>query len=287
MKKNWHGLLFLLPSMVGLLFMIYGPVAVVFGLGFTEYDVLRPPKWNGIQNYVYMFTDPLFWKVLFNTLYFTIVSAAAGIVISLVLALLVNLDIPLNGFFRTIFFIPVIVSMIAAAFIWKWMFYSTFGVFNYFLSVIGIKGPLWLDDPRWTMLAVIIMSLWKLVGYNMVIFLAGLKNIPKELYESAEIDGAGPVSSLFKITLPLLTPTTFFVIIVTLISSFRVFEQTYAMTSGGPANATLTFALHIFNNAFQFYHMGFASSLSFVFFLLVMIITVIQLNFQKKWVFYG
>lgn len=267
--------------------MIYGPVAVVFCLGFTEYDVLRPPVWNGINNYIDMFTDPLFWKVLFNTLYFTIVTTVTGILISLVLALLVNIDVPLKGFFRTIFFIPVVVSMIAAAFVWKWMFNSNFGVFNYLLSIVGITGPLWLDDPRWTMLAIIIMTLWKLVGYNMVIFLAGLQNISRELYESAEVDGAGMFLKLFRITLPLLTPTTFFVIIVTLINSFLVFEQTYAMTAGGPANATLTFALYIFNNAFQYYHMGFASSLSFVFFLFVMIITLLQLSFQKKWVFYG
>jgi multiple sugar transport system permease protein len=167
------------------------------------------------------------------------------------------------------------------------MLNSHFGVFNYLLRLIGIAGPLWLDDPRWSMAGIILMTLWKIVGYNMIIFLAGLKNIPAEYYQAADIDGAGFGTRFFRITLPLLSPTTFFVIIVSLISSFLVFEQTYVMTSGGPANATLTFALYIFNNAFLYFKMGYASALAFIFFLIILAFTVMQISYQRKWVFYS
>jgi multiple sugar transport system permease protein len=287
MKKNWQAWLYLLPTILGLVFMIYGPVAAVFGFGFTEYDVLRPARWVGIDNYVSIFTNPLFWKVLLNTLYFALATGIIGILISLVLALLINMDLPLQGVFRTIIFIPMVVSMVSAAFIWRWMLNSHFGVFNYLLRLIGIAGPLWLDDPRWSMAGIILMTLWKIVGYNMIIFLAGLKNIPAEYYQAADIDGAGFGTRFFRITLPLLSPTTFFVIIVSLISSFLVFEQTYVMTSGGPANATLTFALYIFNNAFLYFKMGYASALAFIFFLIILAFTVMQISYQRKWVFYS
>jgi len=267
--------------------MIYGPIAGVFGFGFTKYDVLRPPQWVGFANYSSIFTNPIFWKVVFNTVYFAVVTGVASIILGLFFAVLINVDIPLQGVFRTVLFIPVIVSMVAAAFIWRWMLNSHFGVFNYLLGLVGIDGPLWLDDPRWAMPGIIIMSIWKMVGYNMVIFLAGLKNIPNEYYQAAEIDGAGFMTQFFRITFPLLSPTTFFVIIVTLINSFLVFEQTYVITNGGPANATLTFALHIFNNAFLYFKMGYASALAFLFFILILLITIFQLGFQKRWVHYG
>ncbi len=287
MTKQWHGWLFLLPSLLGLAIMIYGPIAGVFGFGLTRYDVLRPPEWVGFANYSSIFTNPIFWKVVLNTVYFAFVTGIASIILGLFFAVLINVDIPLQGVFRTVLFIPVIVSMVAAAFIWRWMLNSHFGVLNYLLGLVGIEGPLWLDDPRWAMLGIIIMSIWKMVGYNMVIFLAGLKNIPNEYYQAAEIDGAGFMTRFFRITFPLLSPTTFFVIIVTLINSFLVFEQTYVITNGGPANATLTFALHIFNNAFLYFKMGYASALAFLFFIIILLITSVQLGFQKRWVHYG
>ena len=285
-RKKYEAWLFLGPSLLGLVFMIYGPVAAVFGLGFTHYDVLRPAEWAGLSNYISIFSNPLFWKVLWNTVYFALGTGVVGIFFSLILAMLINVDIPLQGIFRTIFFLPVVVSMVAASFIWRWMLNSHFGVFNYLLQTVGIAGPLWLDDPRWTMFGIIIMTLWKMVGYNMIIFLAGLKNIPREFYQAAQIDGAGWSTRLFRITLPLLSPTTFFVIIVSLINAFLVFEQTYVITNGGPANATLTFALHIFNNAFLYFKMGYASALAFLFFIIILLVTMIQIGLQKRWVYY-
>lgn len=287
MNKQWHGWLFLLPSLIGLVVMIFGPVIVVFFLGFTRYNILRPPQWIGIINYRAIFTDPLFWKVVFNTVYFAVVTGFISIVLGLALAVLVNSDIPGQSIFRTILFLPVIVSMVSAAFVWRWIFNSHFGVLNFLLENMGVAGPLWLDDTQYAMIAVIIMSVWKMVGYNMVIFLAGLKNIPLEYYQAAQIDGAGTLQKFFRITLPLLSPTTFFVIIVTLINAFLVFEQTYVMTNGGPANSTLTFALHIFNNAFLYFRMGYASALAFLFFLVILLLTYFQMAFQKKWVHYG
>jgi multiple sugar transport system permease protein len=286
MQKSWQGWLYLLPSLVGLVAMIYGPILVVFALGFTSYDVLNPPRWIGLRNFVSIFTNPLFWKVLLNTVYFTIATGLASIVFAMVLALLVSAKLKGVGIFRTIFFIPVIVSMVSAAFVWKWIFSSQFGILNYLLSLLGFPRPLWFDNPRYAMPALIIMTVWKNVGYNMVIFLAGLKNLPREMHAAAWIDGASYVQRLFRITLPLLSPTTFFVIVVTLINSFLVFEQSYVMTNGGPANATLTFALLIYNNAFLYFKMGYASALSFLFFLLILAITLVQNRFSKKWVFY-
>ncbi len=286
MKKNWQGWLYLLPSLIGLVVMIYGPVLAIFVLGFTSYDVLNRPQWIGFANFSSIFTNPVFWKVLVNTMYFAAATGIAGIVIALALALLVNEKLAGIGIVRTVFFVPVIVSMVSAAFVWKWMFNSQFGVFNFLLGLFRIPAPLWLDDPRWAMPAIILMTVWKNVGYNMVIFLAGLKNVPGELYSAARIDGAGPRHRFFQITLPLLSPTTFFVVIVTLINSFLVFEQSYVMTNGGPANATLTFALLIYNNAFLYFKMGYASALSFLFFLVILAITLTQNYFSRKWVFY-
>lgn len=176
--------------------------------------------------------------------------------------------------------------MIAATYVWRWMYNSNFGVINYLLSLTGVEGPKWLDDPRWTMFGIILMSLWKSVGYYMVIFIAGLKNIPPQLYEAAEIDGAGAIRKLLRITLPMISPTTFFVIVVVLINSFLNFEQTYGMTRGGPANSTLTLALEIYNRAFVYFDIGYASAVSFVFFLLILMIIIVQIRFQSKWVHY-
>jgi multiple sugar transport system permease protein len=286
MKKNWQGWLYLLPSLIGLVVFIYGPVLAVFALGFTSYDVLNRPQWVGVANFSSLFTNPVFWKVLVNTVYFAAATGIAGILIALGLALVVNQKLAGIGIVRTVFFVPAIVSMVSAAFVWKWMFNSQFGVFNFLLGLLRIRAPLWLDDPHWAMPAIILMTVWKNVGYNMVIFLAGLKNVPGELYAAARIDGAGPRHRFFQITLPLLSPTTFFVVIVTLINSFLVFEQSYVMTNGGPANATLTFALLIYNNAFLYFKMGYASALSFLFFLVILAMTLAQNFFSRKWVFY-
>jgi multiple sugar transport system permease protein len=286
LKRNWLGWFFVLPSILGVLIFEYGPVISVFFLGLTKYEITGVLKWVGLSNYQRMFTDPVFARIVFNTAYFSLAFTLLSVVISFALALLVSRGLRLESIFRTVIFIPVIVSMIAATYVWRWMYNSNFGIVNYLLSRIGIEGPMWLDDPRWSMFGIILMSLWKSVGYYMVIFIAGLKNIPPQLYEVAEIDGAGSIRKLLRITFPMISPTTFFVVVVAFINSFLNFEQTYGMTRGGPANSTLTLALEIYNRAFVFFDIGYASAVSFVFFLMILLIIIVQIRFQSRWVHY-
>jgi len=191
------------------------------------------------------------------------------------------------SFYRSVYFLPVVTSTVAVAMVWTWLYNPEFGPINYFLGLIGIEGPPWIASTTWAMPALVIMSVWKVLGYNMVIYLAGLQGIPEEYYEAAAIDGASSWQRFRYLTIPLISSTTFFVLIVSIISSFQVFEQTYILTRGGPAYATLTLAFHIYQQAFQFQKMGYASALAYVLFTLTLLATLIQFVFQRKWVFYS
>ncbi len=277
--------LYLLPILIGLTVFIAGPILASLGLSFTQFDIGASPKFIGTQNYREYLNSALFWQVAGNTVYYALLYVPASIAVSLGLALLVEKRVQGIAFFRTIYFLPVVTSMVAAAIIWSWMYNSDVGLLNYLLSMIGIDGPKWLQDPHWAMPAIAIMSIWKNAGYNMMIFLAGLSNIPKDYYEAARLDGSSAWSRFLHITLPMLSPVTFFVLVVTTIGAFQVFEQTFVMTNGGPGVSTLTLSYYIWQTAFRFFNLGGASALGYLFFLPVLAVTALQFLARKRWVF--
>jgi len=280
--------LYLMPTLVGLLLFSAGAVAASFLISFTEWDIITPPRWIGFDNYAGLWHSDFFWEVLRHTLEFVLLAVPASVLASLALALLVNTSLRGITLFRTAYFLPVVSSMIAVALVWSWMFNPRYGLLNTLLGLLfGIQGPAWLDDTSWALPAMVIVTVWKGLGYSMVIFLAGLQNIPADVYHAARLDGAGAWRRFRHITLPLLSPTTFFVLVITLINAFQVFEQTYVLTKGGPANSTVTLSYYVYQNAFQFFHMGNAAAVSYVLFALLFGVTLLQFRLQRRWVFYG
>jgi multiple sugar transport system permease protein len=278
--------LWLFPTYIGLVGFSAGAVISAFAISLTQWDIVSPPIWVGLGNYTNMVHDPLFWKVIGNTFYYTLVSVPIGVILSLLLALALNQKLRGMTFYRTLYFMPVISSTVAVALVWDWMFNPQFGLVNYALSLIQIRGPEWLGSTTWAMPALIIVGVWKGLGYNMVIFLAGLQSVPEDLYDAAQIDGANTIQRFFSITIPMISPTTFFVVVLSIIGSFQVFDATYVMTQGGPANSTLTLAYWVFQNAFQYFHMGIAATEAYALFAIVLVFTLIQFWLQRRWVYY-
>ena len=278
------GYLFLLPNIIG--FLIFTAIAVTASLviSLTNWDLLSPPRFIGLANYVKLFTnDPTFGKVLVNTIVFTAGSVPLATAIGLGLALVMNQ--PLRGvvLFRALYFLPVVTSMVVVALIWRWLYNPDFGVVNYALGALGVRQPPnWLTSPAWAMPAVILMAVWKQVGYTMVIYLAGLQAIPGHLYEAASIDGAGGWQRFRHITLPMLTPTTFFVLIISVINSFQVFDAVLVLTGGGPADATRTLVVYIYDQAFNYLQMGYGAHIAWVLCLIIFVITLIQWRLQGR-----
>ena len=285
-NDNVVGYLFVAPLIFGLIVFTYGPVLAAFGLSFTKGDYISTPQWIGLDNYTRLLNEDLFWKSLVNTLYYVVGVVPASLFLSLLLAMAMNQKLRGIVFFRTVFFLPTITSTVAISLMWLWIYNPEFGVLNFLLKQIGLRGPAWLSSPTWAMPAVIIMSIWRGLGYNMLIYLAGLQGIPDVFYEAAEIDGAGRFAKFRHITIPLLSPTTFLLLILGMIGAFQVFEYTYVMTGGGPIYSTLTLVLHIYNNAFRNFEMGYASALAYVLFFILLLLTLIQFRLQKRWVHY-
>lgn len=281
--------LFLLPWIIGFTSMTLGPMIVSIWYSLTDYNMLMPPWFVGLENYQRLFTeDPLFWKSLYNTVYYVIFSVPLGLVVGLILALLLNQKLRGMNLFRTIYYLPSIVPMIAGSFLWVWIFNPRYGLLNRLLGMIGLPDNiLWLHSEVWSKPTLIIMSLWG-VGGGMIIFLAGLQGIPVQLYEAAQLDGASKWSQFWKVTLPLLTPTIFFNLIMGLIGAFQTFAQVYVMTGGqgGPLNSTLFYMLYLYRQAFEFFNMGYASAMAWVLFVIVIALTLLQLKLSKRWVFY-
>ncbi len=287
-KETVAAWLFLLPGFVGFCVFVFGAVVVSLGLSFLQWDMLTQPKFVGLQNYIRLITqDKTFHLVLKNTLIFVLGTVPTRVVLGLVFALILVRSIPMRAFFRASIFLPVIVPTVAAAMVFRWIFNADFGLLNDFLYSIGFSNlPRWLSQPKWALTAVIILSVWKDVGFSTVLFMAGLQGIPSSLYEAAWIDGANKFKSFLYITLPLLSPTTFFVIVINIISSFQIFDQAYVLTGGGPGNATNTIVYYIYNNAFQWFRMGYASAVAWLLFGIIFVATFIQFKYQKKWVYY-
>ncbi len=279
--------LFLLPNLIGFLIFTAIPVGAAFVLAFYDYDLLLGASWAGLENFREMFTvDRVFRAALFNTVYFTAVSVPLSVVLGLATAILVNQALRGVVIFRSIFLLPYVTVTVALSLVWKWLYLPDIGLINSVLGAVGIDGPAWLTSQTWAMPALILMSVWKGFGYNMVIFLAGLQGIPDHLYDAAKVDGATAWRRFLNVTLPLLSPTTFFVVVISVISSFQVFDQALIMTNGGPGTATTTLVLYIYQKGFQSFDMGYAAAVALVLFAVIFVFTVVQFLFQRRWVTY-
>jgi multiple sugar transport system permease protein len=276
--------LMLAPAVVHLAWWIGIPTVATFVLAFTHYDILAGTMtWAGLDNFVAIFRDPVWWKSIGNTVVYTFFTVPVAMAIAVVIAVLLNTKLRARAWYRTAVFMPHITATVAIALVWMWMFEPNIGLFNWVLSWFGIRGPAWLADPAWAMTSVILMSIWKGIGLKMIIYLAALQGIPHDLYEAAEIDGAGPVRRFFAITLPLLGPATFFVLVISLIDSFQVFEQFYVLTpEGGPANATTVMTYEIYKSAFQRFDMSVASAQSVVLFVFLLVLTIVGRRFTGR-----
>lgn len=283
-------LFFISPWLVGFCVFTAGPIIVSFVYSFCRYDVLNPALWVGLENYhQLLFEDPLFWKSLGNTAYMML-GVPLGMAAGLGIAMLLNTEVRGMKFYRTLFYLPAIVPLVASSILWIWVLNPSNGLVNSFLRMIGISNPpLWLQSSSWLLgskAAIVLMGLWG-AGAGMVIWLAGLKGIPVHLYEAAEIDGAGPIRKFFNITLPMLSPYIFFNLIMGIIGTMQIFTQAYIMTLGGPEDSTMYYAYYLFNNAFNYFKMGYASAMAWLLLGIVCLLTLVQLRLSKKWVYYG
>lgn len=287
-REKWEAWLFLTPNLVG--FLVFTVFAVIFSLWISvhEWDLFNPPAFVGLANFAKLLTrDTSFRRALWNTLYFALGIVPLGTAVALVLALLVNRALKGITLFRTALYVPSVSSTIAIGIVWVWLLDPQFGLVNWFLRTVGIAYPPdWLNSTVWAKPALILMDVWKSAGYYMVIFLAGLQGIPEQLYEAALIDGATPWRKFWSITLPLLSPTTFFVVVMRIIGVFNIFEQPYIMTQGGPAGSTETMVFYIYKNAFEWFQMGYAAAIAWVLFLIIFAVTYLQFRYQRRWVTY-
>ena len=286
-KRLLTGLLFISPWIVGFVcFGIY-PIVMALYYSFCDYDVMRDAVWVGPLNYQDMVTDDVFWKAIWNTLIYAGFSVPLGLMLALVLAVLLNQPIAGRSFFRTFFYIPSIVPLVAVAMVWMWVFNGESGLMNYFLSLIGVTGPQWLADAAWTKPTLILSSVWQ-VGGAMVLFLAGLQDVPRSLYESAEIDGAGPGRQFWNITVPMVSPVLYFNLIIGIIGSLQEFVKPFVMLpNGGENRSALLLAVYIYQNAFEFNNMGYACAMAVVMFFLVLLLTWLATRAMGRHVYYA
>lgn len=287
MKKDLTGYAFISPWLLGFLVFTFVPFVVSIYLSFTRYDIISSPVWVGWANYRKLFADdPLFWKSLGITFKYAAVSVPLGIAAGVALALLLNLDIAGISVYRTVFYLPSIVPVVAMSVVFVWLLNPQIGLANGILARIGVVGPAWLQDPRWALWSLIFMSLWG-VGGSMIIYLAGLKDIPTALYEAAIIDGANAWQRTRHVTFPMLTPVIFFNLIMGVIGSFQYFTQAFVMTLGGPDDSTHVYALYLFNRAWRYMDMGYASAMAWILFIVIMGMTTLIFRTHRRWVHYG
>ncbi|NLF83062.1 MAG: sugar ABC transporter permease [Candidatus Gastranaerophilales bacterium] len=281
-SDGWWAVMLIAPAFLGTFIFIILPIFASLGLSFVKWNLISSPAFVGISNYTELFSEPLFYKVLWNTFYYAFATAILSIIIPLILAYALDQKIKGSGFFKGAYFLPYVTPMVVIGIVWTWIFDPNYGILNWLLGVgDNIK---WLYDERFAMPALIIVSVWKNIGYNMIIFLAGLQAIPESVNEASEIEGATGIKRLFYVTIPLLSPTLFFVSIMTVISSFQVFDLIYMMTGGGPENSTMVMVYWLFRQAFEYFNIGKASAIAYVLFAIILLLTLFQWATRKRWV---
>ncbi len=290
LKKMMPGYLFILPAVLIISVFVFMPIVASLFLSFTQYNVLQPPKWVGLNNYYRLiFEDRLFWIAVRNTVMYVAGTVPIGVAISLLLAVWVDsVKIRFMKYlFRTVYFLPTITAIVAISVVWKWLYAGgTYGLINYVLVKLGIPPVDWLTNPKTTLPAIMLMSIWGGVGYNFIIFLAGLQGIPRTIYEAAEIDGASGLRNFWHITLPLLRPAIVFVVLMSVIGSFQVFDQVYILTQGteyvgGVLHSALTIVTYLYERGFERFEMGYASAIAYMLFLLIFVLTLTNLKFLR------
>jgi len=290
-RREWHdlgvGLAFISPWIIGFLFFCLYPVGASIYYSFCDYDILQSPIWIGALNYSDMFQDPVFWKALWNTIYFAAISLPLGLIVALLIAVLLNQKVRGQSIFRTVFFLPSLVPIVASSMIWLWILNGKFGLLNYGLSYLGIDGPNWLTDEYWTKPSIILMAVWG-VGGAVIIYLAALQDVPRSLYESADIDGASSWTKLRHITIPLISPVIYFNLIMGIIGSLQVFAQPFIMFGGGGTNrSALFYAVYLYQNAFDYNQMGYACAMAWILFLIILGLTWMATQSTRKHIFYA
>ena len=282
-----NGLLFCLPWLIGLTVFLLYPLGAALYYSLCDYSVLLPPVFIGLDNYADLLQDPLFWKSLGNTAYFALGSVLLGLFVSLSLALLLNSKVKGLGLYRTIFFLPSLMPVVASSILWMWMYNGQSGLINTGLRALGVNGPAWLADPAWAKPAIVIMAVWG-AGNAMVVYLAGLQDVPTSLYEAALIDGAGFFQRLFHVTLPMISPVIYFNVVLSIISGFQAFTQAFIMTgsTGAPERSTLFYVLNLYNVGFQDLRMGYASAMAWVLFVIILLLTWAATKLSQRLVTY-
>lgn len=280
-NPKFAGWLFVLPAVAGILIFIIIPVICSFGLSFAKWDLINPIEFAGLENYRVIFTEPLFFKILVNTVVFAISTSIFGVIIPLILACILNSKIRGAEFFKTAYFLPFITPMIVIGIVWEWIFDPNIGLLA---NVLNLHIN-WLYDTTFAMPALIIVTVWKLIGYNMIIFLSSLSGISNSMFEAAKIDGADLFQTFCNVTVPLMAPSIFFVVIITAVSSFQVFDLIYLMTQGGPLDSTNVIVYAIYKNAFEYFNVGKASAIAYVLFFIILVLTLLQWSLRKKLVY--
>lgn len=289
-KRVLMGYVYISPWLVGFLIFSAFPLVASLLLGFTQYDIISKPRWIGLENYNYaLFKDRLFWPTMWRTAYYAFLNVGLGLIGSFLAALLMNQHLAGTVWWRTMFYLPSLTPIVASALLWAWILNSDKGVLNYALwQALRIKGPGWLQSTTWAIPALTLMGLWGGIGGSrMIVFLAGLQGVPEELYDASEVDGANAWHRLRHVTIPLMSPVIFFNMVLMIIGAFRVFSVSYIATGGGPAYATYFYIYHLYQNAFFYASMGYASALAWIFFLMMLVLTVIQFRSSSRWVFYS
>jgi multiple sugar transport system permease protein len=289
-REALWGILFLLPSLLGFVVFYWLPILAGFALSLTDWDLLSPPEWAGLANFRRLITDSGFHAALLHTFLFTLGTVPLSMALALAVALALNQKLRGTSFYRTVYFLPVVSMLAAVALVWQWMYLPVYGLINNMLATLNLPQPFWLSSSSTVLLAIMIVHVWLRMGYDMVLFLAGLQGIPRDLYEAASVDGASRWAKFRHVTVPLLSPTTFLILVLSLINAFQVFDLIYIMTGqrnpGGPGGAAVTMVFYIYNNAFIYSRMGYASALALVLFLIIFVITMVQLRLQRRWVHY-
>ena len=275
-------LLMLAPNIIGFVMFMVFPILATLFYSFTEYDLITAPTFVGFDNYLELFRDPIIGTTIKNTLTFTLITVPVGMAFSLLLAVFLDQKIAFKRFYRGAYFLPSITSMVAVSIVWQWIYNPEFGLLNYFLSFFGIKGITWLSSSSTTLLSIAIVSIWKGAGYNMMLFLAGLQGISTSYYEASELDGANKWQQFIHVTLPMLSPTTFFIFVMSIIGSFQVFDSVMLMTKGGPGRSSSVLVHYLYQNAFQYFSMGYACAIAYLLFFIVLIVTLFNMRFEKK-----
>ena len=281
-----RGWLFISPWLVGFLMFTLYPFMASLYYSFTNYSILKVPKWVGFQNYAAMIHDPLFWTSLYNTCYYAIIFVPLSTAMAIAIAMLLNMRVRAVGVYRSVFYLPSVVPLVASSVLWLWLFNPSYGLINAVLNGVGLAGPGWIFSVAWSKPGLILMGLWGL-GVPIVIYLASLQGVPTDFYEAADLEGANGWTKTWRITLPMISPAILFNVVLGIIGAFQYFTQAYVMTSGGPDNSTLFYALYIYQQGFQFLHMGYASAMAWVLFLIVLLVTLVVFKTSARQVYYG